>query len=346
MIDRGSFEKRWIESIPGISDIGGRFVVERTIHAFYLLQKVAKSRLEGKFVFKGGTATMLLFQKPNRFSVDIDLTVDPSMESKIESIAHSFKDDVFIRVEEDLRKPSGIRKRHFKFYYRSCLDMSEKYVLLDTVFADCVYNKVEKRKIEFPWLLTTEPLKEVPVPSPSDLLGDKLCAFAPHTVGVLFADGKDVETIKQLFDVARLLSHPEVNENVVFGVYEKLVSEQSCFRGLSIKLEDAMDDALETCRIILSQGNRSGGKEDYDHLLRGFSSFHSFLSEKYTEIDWLRDAALVYSFLAKKRFSQKLATPASNNGTFVGRRYRLLKLALGEKIKDFMVIVANDPKAS
>ena len=55
MIDRGSFEKRWIESIPGISDIGGRFVVERTIHAFYLLQKVAKSRLEDKFVFKGGT---------------------------------------------------------------------------------------------------------------------------------------------------------------------------------------------------------------------------------------------------------------------------------------------------
>ena len=39
MIDRGSFEKRWIESIPGISDIGGRLVVERTIHAFYCFKK-------------------------------------------------------------------------------------------------------------------------------------------------------------------------------------------------------------------------------------------------------------------------------------------------------------------
>ena len=106
-----------------------------------------------------------------------------------------------------------------------------------------------------------------------------------------------------------------------------------------------MDDALEICRLIISQGNRSGGAEDYSHLLRGFASFHSFLPGKYTEIDWLRDAALVYSFLAKRRYTQRITTPASNNGTFVGRRYRLLKLALKEGISDFMVVVANDPKA-
>ena len=347
MIDRKSFEKRWIESIEGVVDFGGRLVVERTIHAFYLLQKVAKSRLDGKFLFKGGTAVMLLFQKPSRFSVDIDLLVDPSVEEKLPSIVSSFKDEVFVRIEEDIRKPSPIRKRHFKFYYRSCIDATgdDKYVLLDVVFGDSAYRRVEERKIEFPWLLTTEPLKEVPVPSPSDLLGDKLCAFAPHTVGVLFADGKDVETMKQLFDAARLLEHPEIDGAIAFDVYEKLISEQALARGLKLKTEDAMDDALEMCRLIISQGKRSGGAEDYSHLLRGFTSFHSFLPGKYTEIDWLRDAALVYSFLAKRRYVQKTSTPASNNGTFVGRRYRLLRLALKEGISEFMVAVANDPKA-
>ena len=347
MIDRRSFEKQWIEGVEDVTNFGGKLVVERTIHAFYLLQKVAKSRLDGKYVFKGGTAAMLLFQKPSRFSVDIDLLVDPSMEDKLSSIVSSFKDEVFVRVEEDIRKPSPIRKRHFKFYYRSCIDTTEedKYVLLDAVFENSVYRRIEERKIEFPWLLTTEPLKEVPVPSPSDLLGDKLCAFAPHTVGVLFADGKDVETIKQLFDVARLLEHPEIDEAIAFDIYGKLVSEQALARGMKLKTEDAMDDALEICRLIISQGNRSGGEEDYSHLLRGFASFHSFLPGKYTEIDWLRDAASAYSFLAKRRYTQKTSTPASNNGTFVGRRYRLLKLALKEGISDFMAVVANDPKA-
>ena len=347
MIDRRSFEKQWIEGVEDVADFGGKLIVERTIHAFYLLQKVAKSRLDGKYVFKGGTAAMLLFQKPSRFSVDIDLLVDPSMEDKLPSIVSSFKDEVFVRVEEDIRKPSPIRKRHFKFYYRSCIDTpgEDKYVLLDAVFESSVYRRIEERKIEFPWLLTTEPLKEVPVPSPSDLLGDKLCAFAPHTVGVLFADGKDVETIKQLFDVARLLEHPEIDEAIAFDIYEKLVSEQALARGMKLKTEDAMDDALEMCRLIISQGNRSGGAEDYSHLLRGFASFHSFLPGKYTEIDCLRDAALVYSFLAKRRYAQRISTPVSNNGNFVGRRYRLLKLALKDNISDFMIVVANDPKA-
>ena len=39
MIDRKSFEKRWIESIEGVVDFGGRLVVERTIHAFTMKKK-------------------------------------------------------------------------------------------------------------------------------------------------------------------------------------------------------------------------------------------------------------------------------------------------------------------
>ena len=46
MIDRRSFEKQWVESIEDVAGFGGKLVVERTIHAFYLLQKVAKSRLD------------------------------------------------------------------------------------------------------------------------------------------------------------------------------------------------------------------------------------------------------------------------------------------------------------
>ena len=64
MVDRRSFEKQWIEGVEDVTNFGGKLVVERTIHAFYLLQKVAKSRLDGKYVFKGGTNAELC-EMPN-----------------------------------------------------------------------------------------------------------------------------------------------------------------------------------------------------------------------------------------------------------------------------------------
>ena len=290
---------------------------------------------------------MLLFQQTKRFSVDIDLIVDPSLEKKTPNIVLSFKDDVFYRVEEDVRKPSPIRKRHFKCFYHSSVrpENSSCYVLLDVVFSSNPYHRIERRVISFPWLLFREPPKRVSTPSASDLLGDKLCAFAPHTVGVLFQDGKDVETIKQMYDVARLLEYPGIDLETAFKTYEKLVKQQSLSRGLPHQLSAVMDDTLETCRQIIAKGKRKDAEDDYSHLRHGFDSFHSFLPSKYTEVDWLRDAARIYMYLARKRFRQSRKDPASNNGTFVGRRYRLLRLALKDQITDFMIAVANDPKA-
>lgn len=347
MIDRRSFEADWIASIKDIGGLANRLVAERTIHAFYLLQKIEKSKLSGSYVFKGGTACMLLFQRTHRFSVDIDLLVDPKCQIRIGDIALSLRDEIFYRVEEDVRKAGPIRKRHFKFYYRSAIDNTyvEHYVLLDAVFESNPYTQIEDRPIEFPWLVTKEPLKEVPMPSPSDLLGDKLCALAPHTVGVLFSDGKDVETIKQLFDVARLAERTDIQTKVAFQTYERLVGEQAEARNLSLTPNDAMDDALEMCRLLISKGKRKNGDADYRHLMRGFEAFGAFVPGRYGEIELLRDAARVYMFLAARRFPQKKGTPASNNGTFVGRRYRLLRMVLKERMTPFMITVANDPFA-
>ena len=46
MIDRKSFSKEWIESISDVPHFGGQMIVERTIYAFYLLEKITKSHLD------------------------------------------------------------------------------------------------------------------------------------------------------------------------------------------------------------------------------------------------------------------------------------------------------------
>ena len=41
----------------------------------------------------------------------------------------------------------------------------------------------------------------VQTPTLEGLLGDKLAAFAPNTIGVPYGAGKSMEIIKQLFDI-------------------------------------------------------------------------------------------------------------------------------------------------
>lgn len=72
------------------------------------------------------------------------------------------------------------------------------------MFAESPYLSVESRQIKNELLLTDGTPVNVTVPSPECILGDKLTAFAPHTTGVTFGISKELEIIKQLFDVANL----------------------------------------------------------------------------------------------------------------------------------------------
>ena len=134
MILKECFSDTFISSKAG-NDINKKRIYEKVVHAFYLLEKVANTELP--FVFKGGTSLMLLLEEFNRFSVDIDILMNPIYEKEICEKALSFKNDIFIDVKEDKRKPTDIIKRHFKFFFNSIYDEnneSEPYILLDIVF--------------------------------------------------------------------------------------------------------------------------------------------------------------------------------------------------------------------
>ena len=110
------FTDEFISSRAG-NNIDKKRIYEKVVYAFYLLEKI--SNLNYEFVFKGGTSLMLLLNTFNRFSVDIDILMNPKDQDGICKDVYTLKDDKFFNVEEDKRKPVDIIKRHFKFYFKS-----------------------------------------------------------------------------------------------------------------------------------------------------------------------------------------------------------------------------------
>ena len=94
----------------------------------------------------------------------------------------------------------------------------------------------------------------VKIPSINCLLGDKLSAFAPSTIGVLYkpysrktgeaTEPRPIRVIKQLFDVGELFAAAD-NLQVVAETYRNIFAEQNHYRGGGFTMEQALDDTLD-----------------------------------------------------------------------------------------------------
>lgn len=70
MITQHSFTTDWINQVSKRYK-ADKILVEKSIRALSLLEGLSESSLP--FVFKGGTALMLIFKEPHRLSIDIDI---------------------------------------------------------------------------------------------------------------------------------------------------------------------------------------------------------------------------------------------------------------------------------
>ena len=253
-------------------------LIERTIFAFGLLDALCEVGLP--FVFKGGTSLMLLLKHPRRQSTDIDIVVAPGTDigRYLEKAAKIFP---FITREEQVRfGKNRIEKRHFKFTYLSPVRNSEFYILLDVLFEDHQYLKTMKRPISNDLLLPSDKPHEVEMPDVNCILGDKMTAFAPHTTGIPLGCDKDLEVVKQFYDVATLVAEFDSVE-LVQGTFSRLVPIEAGYRGIEIDPDDVLGDIISTAHSIGSRGKV--GSADYPFLLKGMKALggHIF-SERFS----------------------------------------------------------------
>lgn len=290
MLARENFTEEHIRQLQHSSK-RDPILIERTVYAFGLLEAI--SRVGMPFIFKGGTCLMLLLENPQRLSTDIDIIVEPGtdVEEYIEKAAKIFP---FVRYEEQRRiGKNNIEKRHFKFTYDSPVNGKELYILLDVLYEENHYERIVEREIRNELLMVEPEFLKVKVPSIECILGDKLTAFAPHTTGIPLGVGKDMEVMKQLYDVSTLVDEMDIFEEVK-KTYQKVVQSEIAYRGIEATPKECIKDTFEAAFCIASRGKYIG--EEYPLYVAGIRDLRGHIyAENYSpEIAVGRAAKVAY----------------------------------------------------
>lgn len=292
MISDMCFTKDWIKS-RNTTKVDRSLTFEKVLMVMYLLENISQRGYD--FVFKGGTSLMLHFDRIHRFSVDLDITLTTEEFTKFEKDIHNFCGKKFLYFLPDKRKPSTIEKYHYKFYYTSVINPDETpYILLDIVVDENPYKKLILKKIKLDILDHVEPYNTVKIPSIDEMLGDKLTAFAPKTVGITYESCKFTEIIKQMYDCSILAGNFSSLDDVK-TVYTEICNREIRYRNLQgINETDCLDDTLNACKVILANGN-FGDPNEFACIKRGITGFENFVSDSFGFQNAIRCAIDVFS---------------------------------------------------
>jgi hypothetical protein len=279
MIKLHCFQKEWIDSFKAreaYSKINPP-LLEKMIHALSLLQYLKIHGLN--FIFKGGTSLLLLLENSNRFSVDIDIITEDRRDDIEQILQKIVAGSHFTGWKLDERRSynAGVPKAHYELAYHSNVNKNSNYILLDILFEKPHYPNIQQRPIQSMWV-ETETLIEITIPTIEAITGDKLTAFAPTTTGILYGKGKEIEIVKQLFDLGNLFNQIQ-SVNVVAVSFAAFVKQEIAYRNLAIKPQDILHDIINTCRIIsFRERNRTElEKSHFVELKNGISRFSNYL---------------------------------------------------------------------
>jgi hypothetical protein len=288
MILPESFTKEWIHSHRernGFEKVNPP-LVEKMIHALALVEALAASNLD--FVFKGGTSLILLMPAAGRFSIDIDI-ITQAGRNEIENILTEVcKKSPFtsFKLNEQRSYKAGIPKAHYSLFYNSRLTEKEDHILLDILFDEHSYPSLLEMPITGNWIKTDAQLIPVKLPTHESITGDKLTAFAPNTTGVPYNQGKELEIVKQLFDLGRLF-HEIKSIEIVKAAFDKNVEKEIIYRGRKCTREDVLDDIIQTGLLI---AKREKNKEEphlsnFKEIQKGLLQFKPYQMTSFFRID-------------------------------------------------------------
>lgn len=288
MIDSKCHTTEWIELKSKELGYSDKNLIEKVIRAFTLLDMLATSGCP--FHFKGGSCLMLLLNDvTHRLSIDIDIMCPPDVN--VDDYLDKYAESGFIEYTLVERRQAGIDvpKSHSKFFYKvafkSDLDRTS-FILLDVLYEDCHYQKVQRIAIENEFIETVGEKVFVNVPSIGDILGDKLTAFAPNTTGIpYYKNGRSatLEIIKQLYDIGRLFDRTD-DLTTTTEAFGKIASVELGYRSMDTgDLNPIFDDILDTSLIISMRGLIE--KNKFTLLQEGIKSIGPFIYKQTYHIE-------------------------------------------------------------
>jgi predicted nucleotidyltransferase component of viral defense system len=304
MITEESRTVEWINSVRhGKEDPG---LIERMVFAFTLSEQLMINGLN--YVFKGGTSVSLITGNLRRFSIDIDIIVEPGIEY-LPSFDKVIERGIFSHYEEDIRdngaQGTKLPAKHYKFFYKSAYSKTgDLYILVDILISHNDYPKLIEVPISSKILSIKEPITMAVCPSIESLLGDKLTAFAPHTTGVQFGQDKTLSILKQLFDIF-ILYELSTDAATLFSAFENISKKELNYRDLNkLNIDEVARDTFDSSIMIASRG-LIGDRDEYGELTKFISPIKSYIFNDPVSQDSLilwasRSAYLSASYLSRR----------------------------------------------
>ena len=275
MIKQNSITKEWIEAVAK-SNKADKNLVEKVIRALLLLEGLSESGLN--YVFKGGTALMLLLHSGKRLSIDIDIIVPEKEKDLIEILEKICNTKGFTHFEKQKRVAgTNIDKEHYKLCFVSALNNQESHILLDVLRENILYQSLIELSIDSVFVNQENEPITVRLPDFNNILGDKLTAFAPNTTGIPYQKGDKemgMEIIKQMYDIGCLCDKAD-NPKVVSTVFSSFAQTELACRKSECGIENVLDDIVETALSVCLR--QSQGKSDFNILHRGVIQIKPFI---------------------------------------------------------------------
>lgn len=293
MIKQSSFSQEWINTVSEKYQYHDRNLIEKVIRAYSLLEMLVKNGCPA--IWKGGSSLMLILgDSASRLSVDIDIICPPGTDIMRYLNGYEqfgFTDCTMIERQQRSSVPKSHSKLHYEMAYKN-EHQQEDAIVLDVLYEDSQYRRVDSRPIVSPFFEGEEPAISVRVPSVNDILGDKLTAFAPNTCGIpYFKSGRtrSLDIIKQLFDVSRLMD-AATDFSVVRDVFNKIVPIELGYREQAPDVAPVYEDIRQTALCISTRGAEGIGQ--FDLLQDGIKRMQAFmLRRRYMIEDATVDAA-------------------------------------------------------
>ncbi|MES2389891.1 MAG: nucleotidyl transferase AbiEii/AbiGii toxin family protein [Bacteroidota bacterium] len=277
MIAEHCTQPEWIEKArlkysldPGL--------LEKNIYALMLLEQLQLSGLP--FTFKGGTALQLLLSQTTRLSKDIDIVVHPAHKVRLEACLQKVNTRLFPHFGLNERESAiAVPKAHYKFLYNGLYGYKHEKpdVLLDVLFEENRYTDLLNLPVKTAFTEHEGDEILVSVPTVEAILGDKMTAFAPNTIGVPYnRSGADMtmEVLKQCHDIARLSVHVQDWQKVRLN-FNRFTETESGYEGREVYIpEQVLEDAYQTALCICSDGKLGTGQIDL--LSRGMQKIGAY----------------------------------------------------------------------
>lgn len=226
------------------------------------LNLVAALRRQGlNFLFKGGTALLVILPDPGRLSIDVDIATDLEPEVLEEALKAVVAGTEFTScrlVERETQAGKPVPKLHYELEYDPLVYQRRGYILLDVILEEPGYADTY-RHIGASFYTPADP-PEVRIPTVNSSLGDKLAALAPTTTGIPFGVAKELPRAKQLFDVGRLVEAADDPAEMAVA-FARSVAQESRFAGKVYSPAEVAGDLLSFARLV-SMLDLRGAVED------------------------------------------------------------------------------------